>query len=116
MVSIQAPITEFVERPYHKPEYLAVEEKDNSQLKSRILSAKGYALSVGKNNPRLWLTENIGEFIQEIKRAGCNLPDRSIDRGIRSAKQSLRNKGEDVDDDNASRMEADHRQVFGGMI
>ena len=115
MVIIQTPATEFSERPFHKPIYNNTEERDLSGLKAKIGTARDFALFVGASQPELWLTENRSLFIRTIQAKGCMLPERSIDRAIRSAKPFANRMGIFTDDDTADRMEADHRIAFGEM-
>ena len=90
------------------------DSRDLSGLKAKIGTARDYVILVGTQKPYLWKTDNRTLFIGEIQKYGCNLPERSIDRAIRNAKQFM-GKFFDVDIDRADSMEMDHRIVYGDM-
>ena len=112
MVTINTPNTEYSERPFPIHQVMQ-EDRDLSGLKERIGTARDYVLFVGASNPELWMIENRSLFIKTIQAKGCTLPERTIDRAIRSCKPFASRMGIYTDDDTADRMEADHRVLFG---
>ena len=113
MVEITEKHTE--DQPYFKPVMHSEEQRDLSKLKKRIMSARDFVFCVGLKYPdlELWNTENISIFVSKIKENGCTLPDWTITRAIRLAKEQLRSIGLYVDDDRADTMEKDHSIVYG---
>ena len=115
MVEIKLIETEESERPFHKPEYLSTEQRDLTNLKKRIGTARDFVIFVGCKFPDLVHVDNRSEFIKAIHEHGCLLPERSIDRAIRLLEPFFSFNKINTGKQKADTMEADHRIVYGEM-
>jgi len=89
------------------------EGRDLSGLKRSVGHARDFVIFVGSRFPHLYLVENRSLFIKKIREFGCVLPERSIDRAVRSARGFMSNFM-DTGRDSADSLEMDHRIVYGG--
>ena len=115
MVYIKERSIEHSSQPFSKPMIIKQEERDVSGLKDMLNTANDFVVNTGLKYPYLTHVNNRSLFIQKIQEAGCTLPERSIDRAIRSAVPFFESQGIDTGRYKEATMEADHRIVYGGM-
>ena len=66
MVEVPVRQTDFSEQPFIKPVMYSTEERDLSNLKKKIGTARDFVIFLGAKNPHLFQTLNRSAFIKLI--------------------------------------------------